>query len=190
MTKTTLDKSELAVRLLDRAIRMFFDGDDTLFVMTMAHPAHLLLQNMAERKFPNGNGSKQVWDRLNADGVKVLEDGTQIETYNQFLNYLHRVPNAAKHANKLEETHVTYDEGNAAAIMAAACLHAQQLECGTPFHLTYMVWRMAVGGTFGESPDDATKEYVDINFPGIREMSKAAQLEAGRNAISALMARR
>ena len=123
MAEATLEKTELAVRLLDRAIRMFFDGDDTLFVMTMAHPAHLILQNIAERKFPNGNGSMKVWQRLRADGVTALEDGTQIETYNQFLNFLHRVPNSAKHANKPDETHVAYDEGNAAAIISAACLH-------------------------------------------------------------------
>jgi len=177
----TLEKGKLACRLLDRAIAMHFDGEDPLFVMTMAHPAHLILQKLAERKFPDKNSSRLVWDQLESKRIKELEDGSVIHNYNGFLNFLHRVPNAAKHAEKPTETHVTYDESNSVSIMVMALSHAQQLECISSTGIRFIMWTVLL------SDEPHAPEFLEIaetEFPGLRQMTRAEQLRSGREAIA------
>jgi hypothetical protein len=177
----TLEKSELALRLLDRAIAMYFDGEDPLFVMTLAHPAHLILQNLAERQFPNKNMSHIVWNQLEEQRIKELEDGSVIENYNGFLNFLHRVPNAAKHANKATETHVSYDESHPVSIIVMAVAHAEQLGCTSSAGVRFAMW-LALLSDHQHRPEFL--QAAEIEFPGLRQMAREEQLSAGREAIA------
>lgn len=178
--KQKLEKSELACRLLDRAIAMYFDGEDPLFVMTLAHPAHLILQKLAERKFPGKNMSQLVWSELDAKGIKGLEDGSSIQNYNGFLNFLHRVPNAAKHADRESETHVEYEENNPVAILVIALSHAQQLNCLTPTGLRFIMWTVLCSET-AYIPEFI--QLAEAEFPGLKQMPKEERLKLGQIAI-------
>lgn len=180
---TTLEKSELACRLLDRAIQMLFERDDTLYVMTMAHPAHVILQDLAQAAFPESHGTKLVWQSLTADGYTTTEDGSAIDSFKKFLNVLHKVPNAAKHADAPDETHVTYGAGDAAAIMAAACIHAGQLGVATPNQAIYMLWRLGADGIYGGTSHVAGRAMADLAFPGLAKLSMDQQLQAGLEVI-------
>ena len=163
---------------------MLFEGEDALYVMTMAHPAHLILQNLAERALPEKNGTRLIWESLRNDGYVLMEDGSSIETYNEFLTVLHKAPNAAKHANKPAETHATYGPGDAAAIMASACIHASQLQVSTPDQAIYMIWRLAAEGIYGGPTDQNTQSIANFAFPGMKSLPPNEQLRVGLTAIN------
>jgi len=179
---TTLEKHDVATRLLDRAIRMYFDGEDALFTLSLAHPAHLILKDLAEQKFPGQSAMRQVHDGLVAEGKTFTEDGLAVDQLKDFLNFLHKVPNAAKHADRGQETHVTYDDENALAIMNVACAHAQQLGLDTQVHFLFNAWQIAMDASV--EPPDTMKTFADALFPGIQHLSHEAQLAMGRQSLA------
>lgn len=177
----TLEKSDVALRLLERAIEMYFDGEDALFSMSLAHSAHLLLKDLAEQAFPGASAMRLVHRQLVDQGKTASDDGLAIEQFKDFLNFLHKAPNSAKHADRVHETQVTYDDDHALVIMNIACAHALQLGLGTQLHFIFNAWQIAMDAAV--EPDDAAKQFADALFPDIRQLPREQQLTMGRRYI-------
>jgi hypothetical protein len=174
-----LPKIEVALMLLDRAIKMYFDDEHPLFVMTVAHPAHVLLNDLAQKKFKTNFVLKEVFESLMAREENLLEDGSTINTIEQFINFMHKIPNAAKHADQKTDETVPIEEDCSRHLLVMAVSHADQLGRMTEIQHVYTVWELARQ----HDKDRPMFSVCNEAFPGFDTLPRAEMLAAGRAAI-------
>jgi len=87
---------DIAGRLIDRAVEMLFDGDDLLFIMTIAHSGSMLFHDEARASFGEENATAQLTREMIADGV-MMSDGSPVKGIGDVLAVLRRSGNSLKH---------------------------------------------------------------------------------------------
>lgn len=168
---------ESAGRLMDRAIEMFFAGEDPIFVLAMAHPASMLFHDLCRERHGDDNGLAKV-ARVFIEGGYVTEDGFHIATMKDFMGILRSAGNGLKHAG----TPIDLRPDAEVAIMATGILEAEQLGAMTPRQLLFLNWLYATRG----ATEPELQESADAMFPGIKLQPLSEQLQQGLAAIAKL----
>jgi hypothetical protein len=173
-----LDKEQVAVRQLDMAIRLLFDGGDVVSVHTLACAAANVLR-----------------DVLKAKGGEAWQDAI-IKTYpgieGEIRQTLARAQNFFKHADRDPEEELDFDEKiNDETIIVATLEYGEILRLGAPSGRTkatipisvFQLWYFAKDPRFFlASPDNSGVEIVraaNCLFPGLGNIPRVEQLARG-----------
>jgi hypothetical protein len=173
-----LGKEEVAVRQLDTAIRVLFDGGDIVSVHTLACAASEVLRDILKAK-----GGESWHDAIIATypGIKK-----------KILNTLARAKNFFKHAERDPEDELDFDENtNDETIIVATLEYGDLLRLGAPsgrtkatipmsvFQLWYFVKDPRVLLTAGDDRSAGIAAAANGLFPGLGDVPRAEQLAHG-----------
>lgn len=166
---------DMAKRLIDRAIRMFFEEDDALFVLAIANPGHVLLHDIARELLPEGSHAAQMAKHF-AEERLMLESGKLVTSVSDVLKVLRGGANSLKHIN--EPPNVS----NSAvfATLVVAVNDARDLNAMSGTMLLFAAWAFAK-----ENEGDWPRwEEAEKLFPDLDQLSELEQLRVGRERLN------
>jgi len=172
--EAALTHIDIAGRLTDRAIEMLFDGDDLLFVMTIAHPGNMLFHDEARAAFGEENATAQLTREMIAEGV-MMPDGSPIKGITDVLGVLRRSGNSLKHTSNPP----VLDHSAVYATLAGACGDAKSLGVVSRNQRIFMMWYYGISKSLGPKP---WPEAIEM-FPGLAELDFANQLRRGQEQL-------
>lgn len=161
---------DIAQRLCDRAIRMFFEGEDPVVTLVVANPAHVMLHEIARSRLGEGNSASRLVGRLKAKGY-VTASGAAVDKVSDLMSVVRRDANSLKHS-KLEPN--VELESIIATILTAAS-DAQDLGIVTAKQVLFVAWAWA--RQLSQMP--YAWEVVDWLFPRLEAMNPEQQLKEG-----------
>jgi len=169
---TQMNPEHVAVIFLERAIHLYLSGEFEGVVLAMAHPAHLLFKDLAQKKHPESFAARGVFEDLRK--AKFLRsDGKPVETLGDFFSTLHRDANSQKHLS--DDLTATHERGSELATIILAVVHAEQLHLLTGVMLLFLNWVYAIQGS--EVPELAAQ--AARMFPELQACSSTEQLQVG-----------
>jgi hypothetical protein len=174
-----LDPLSVALRLIDRAILLHLHGEDALFVLAMAHPGHMLLNDLVQEHRPDDFAAKAIWEDLRESGV-VTRNGKKLDRIEDFYSVLHRDANSHKHHK--QDKPVTLEAGVDLATLSVAIVHAEQIGAVTLTQQVFMNWLYTTNGL--DNPEASA--FAALHFPRIGALSKSEQRLACLRVIDAL----
>jgi hypothetical protein len=174
-----LDKEEVAVRQLDSAIRLLFDGGDVVSVHTLACAAANVLRDILRAQ------GGTAWH----DAIIASHPGIEQE----IRQTLARAQNFFKHANRDPEEELDFDENNNdETIIVATLEYGELLRLGAaPSRRTVITIPMSVFQLWYfakdqrvllEAPDNSGVEIATQAkrlFPGLQNIPRIEQLAQG-----------
>ena len=177
-----LDKEEVAVRQLETAIRLLFDGGDVVSVHTLACAAANVLRDMLRAR------GGEAWHDA------IIESHPGMEK--QVRETLSRAQNFFKHADWDVEEEIDFDENtNDETIIVATLEYGDLLRLGAPSGRTmattpmsvFQLWYFAKDSrVLLASPDDSGVQIVTAAnrlFPGIESIPRSEQLAQGAEVL-------
>jgi hypothetical protein len=182
-----LDKEEVAVRQLDTAIRLLFDGGDVVSVHTLACAAANVLRDILKTQ------GGEAWQ----DAIIKSYPGIEREIYQT----LARAQNFFKHADRDPEEELDFDEGtNDETIIVATLEYGDLLRLGAPSGRTKTTTPMSVFQLWYFAKDPrvllvpSNNSGVEIAaaanrlFPGLENVPRIEQLAQGAEVLKRLEA--
>ena len=160
----------MAQRLIDRAIRMFFEEEDPLFVLAVANPGHVLLHDIAHSMLQGGNTVAVMAKRF-AEAGMVTDSGKPVRQVSDLLKVLRRDANSLKH---VKETPGVSDESVAATLIVAAN-DALTLKAQSGAMMLFAAW--AVART--ENLDQSKWDVAEKLFPCLHQLADPEQKRLG-----------
>ena len=175
MTKLRLSKSDAARRQIDAAIRMLFSDEDVVPIHTILMAAFRILRDLTKRK------DDSYMER-------VIEESLIPEGRAKFWSVVHGLSNFLKHADRdPDSVHDGVDETINEPIAFMAILYYLELENKhTPEMLAFHSWFASLHPEFvlsGHNP--RLKEMATELGAELKQLSRAEQLEIGRNLVVA-----
>jgi hypothetical protein len=177
-----IDKEEVAVRQLDTAIRLLFDGGDVVSVHTLACAAANVFRDILRAR-----GGAAWYDA-------IIESHPGMER--EVRQTLARAQNFFKHADRDAEEELDFDESvNEQTIIVATLEYGELLRLGAPSGRTkttipmsvFQLWYFAMNPTILlPAPADSGVQIAaaaDQLFPGLRTMPRAEQLAQGADIL-------
>lgn len=165
---------DMAGRLVDRAIRTFFDGDDPLFVLALANPGHVLFHEIARIKFDGHNSASRMVDSFRDLGVKT-PSGKPVAAVSDLLAVLRRDANSLKHIGVAPRV----SDASVIATLIVATIDAQDLQVLSAVQLLFMAWAYA-----GNSePLDPAWDTADLLFDDLKGLDPAERKRCGLNRL-------
>jgi hypothetical protein len=184
-----LNKEEVAVRQLDSAIRLLFQGGDVVSVHTLACAAANVLRDILKSQ-----GNKGWHDA-------IIENHPGIEQ--EIRQVLARAQNFFKHADRDAEEELDFDENsNDEIILVATLEYGELLTLGAPSGRTtitipmsvFQLWYVAKNPTVllesPGSPDIEIAIQAKRLFPSLEDMSRVEQLAQGADTLRRCQASR
>ena len=173
-----IDKEEVAVRQLDTAIRLLFDGGDIVSVHTLACAAANVFRDILKAR-----GGAAWYDAIIESHPGMKREVRQT---------LARAQNFFKHADRDAEEELDFDESvNDQTTIVATLEYGELLRLGAPSGRTkttipmsvFQLWYFAKNPTvLLQAPDDSGVQIAaaaDQLFPGLRTRPRAEQLAQG-----------
>jgi hypothetical protein len=177
-----LGKEEVAVRQLDSAIRLLFDGGDVVSVHTLACAAANVLRDILKAQ------GGEAWQ----DAIIESHRGIEREIY----QILARAQNFFKHADRDPEAELDFDENtNDETIIVATLEYGELLRLGAPSGRAMVTTPMSVFQLwyFAKDPrvllassDDSGVQIVTAAkrlFPGLENIPRVEQLARGADVL-------
>ena len=177
-----LNKEEVAVRQLDTAICLLFDGGDVVSIHTLACAAANVLRDVL-----NARGG-ETWQ----DAIIKTHPGMEREVHQT----LARAQNFFKHADRDAEEELNFDEStNDETIFVATLEYCDLLRIGAPSKPTkittpmsvFQFWYFAKASRgLLATPDDSGVEIAKAAsrlFPGLAKVPRVEQLAQGAKVL-------
>jgi hypothetical protein len=177
-----LGKEQVAVRQLDIAIRLLFDGGDAVSVHTLACAAANVLRDILKAQ------GGEAWQEV------IIESHPGMEQ--EVRQTLARAQNFFKHANRDPEKELDFDENtNDEIIIVATLEYGELLRLGAPSGRTKVTTPMSVFQLWYfakdprvllKSPNDSGVQIVtEANrlFPGLESIPRVEQLARGAEVL-------
>lgn len=162
----------VARQLVDRAIRMFFEGENALFVLAIANPGHVLLHDIAREMLESGNAVAQIARQFVEAGV-ITESDKPVQAV---LKALRRDANSLKH--------IAVDPGvnddSVFATLVVAVNDAMALNIASGAMLLFAGWAISKVG----EGDDQTWKWAERLFPELLHMPAPDQKRLGLDALN------
>lgn len=168
----------MARRLVDRAIRMFFEEEDPLFVLAIANPGHVLLHDIADSANQGGNTARLITGLLVGAGT-VMSSGEPVRKVSDLLSVLRRDANSLKHADVAPGV----SDDSVVATLVVATNDALVLRVASGAMILFAAWAIS---RF-ESPGETKWDLAESLFPGLHELSDTEQKRMGLKRLNDAM---
>ena len=169
------NKPDAARRQIDAAVRIFFDEEDELAVLTLAGAAFRIVRDLSEAR-----GTGFVWTTWKG----MIKPGMEAELWGAF----NKVPNFLKHANRDPDGVLDDVEDGLCVPMLifAIWLYADLGFQRTPEMVTFIVWCIAFEQSKGLTAEGLSTEQRAV-FENVAKMGRgigrAERFEVGRIAL-------
>ncbi len=174
--KFQANKLQAAHRQLNVAVRLHFQEDDPVAVLTLAGAASRIFADLAERKNP-----EEWWDRKAWEAVGI--------TRRVYFEVMRRGQDFLKHADRDPEATLAWDEADTESIMFFATLNAGPLDGLSPSAHVFQLWYIASNNhLFADDfePSVGALKY----FAGIGTLCKSEQRHLGLRRLLEELARK
>lgn len=177
-----LSKHQVAIRQLDTAINLFFDGRDVVSVHTLASAASAVFADLVK-----ASGQERWRDRIVAS-FPGQED--------EVIRTLRRAENFFKHADRDHDDELEFDETTNDETIIVATLEYGELLRGTGRKVSgpmsvFQLWYFAKNPeALLMDPELGGADFVEkaqFCFPDLETLTRDQQLEAGSNVLERWM---
>lgn len=160
-----VDKMLAAHRQLNVAIRLHFEGDDPLAVVTLAGAAATVFTDLVEHRCP-----ERSWDRR-AQAVMSLAP-------KEYFAIFRQAPNFLKHADQDPDGVLRWSREETEGMIMAAVMNAGELDLLSLAASVFQYWYIAKHRAIFTPGFDPSVKAVQL-FPGMDKMCGAEQRALG-----------